>query len=174
VIYDLPFGRGRRFNTDHKAFDLTVGGWSVDFINTVTSGLALNVTYSTTTQAQVSPLLTPRGNLTGTSIYLSGGNPTAYLNAAAFSISDFSQPFGNAPRNIARTPTFNQLDLGLHKNFGLNAESRFLQFRAEAFNVFNHTNFAPPGNLTFNSSGFGVFTATFPARQLQLALKLVF
>jgi hypothetical protein len=174
VIYDLPFGRGRRFNIDHKAFDLAVSGWSFDLINTVTSGLPLNVTYSTTTQAQVSPLLTPRGNLTGTSIYLSGGNPTAYLNAAAFSISDFSQPFGNAPRNIARTPTFNQLDLGLHKNFGLNAESRFLQFRAEAFNVFNHTNFAPPGNLTFNSSGFGVFTATFPARQLQLALKLVF
>jgi len=73
-----------------------------------------------------------------------------------------------------RTPTFNQLDLGLHKNFGLGAESRFLQFRAEAFNVFNHTNFAPPSNLTFNTSGFGVFTSTFPARQLQLALKLVF
>jgi hypothetical protein len=45
---------------------------------------------------------------------------------------------------------------------------------AEAFNLFNHTNFAPPTNLTANTSGFGVFTATFPARQLQLALKLVF
>jgi len=174
VIYDLPFGRGRRFNIDHKAFDLAVGGWSVDFINTVTSGLPLNVTYSTTTQAQVSPLLTPRGNLSGQPLYLSTGNPTQYLNAAAFNVPDFSQPFGNAPRNIVRTPTFNQLDLGLHKNFGLGAESRFLQFRAEAFNVFNHTNFAPPSNLTFNTSGFGVFTSTFPARQLQLALKLVF
>jgi len=174
VIYNLPFGRGRHWNIDHKAFDLAVGGWSVDFINTVTSGLPLNVTYSTTTQAQVSPLLTPRGNLSGQALYLSTGNPTQYLNAAAFSVPNFSQPFGNAPRNIARTPTLNQLDLGLHKNFGLGAESRFLQFRAEAFNVFNKTNFAPPSNLTFNTSGFGVFTSTFPSRQLQLALKLAF
>jgi hypothetical protein len=38
----------------------------------------------------------------------------------------------------------------------------------------NYTNFAPPGQLNANSSGFGVFTSAFPARQIQLALKLVF
>lgn len=173
MIYDLPFGAGRRHAFSHKALDIAAGGWSVDFINTVSSGLPLNITYSPTTQAQVSPLVTPRPNLTGASIYVSGVG-TSYLNAAAFSVPDFSQPFGNAPRNSARTPTFNHLDFGLHKNFNLGAESRYLQFRAEAFNLFNHTNFAPPTNFTANTSGFGVFTATFPARQLQLALKLVF
>lgn len=58
--------------------------------------------------------------------------------------------------------------------FALRVPIALAQFESGAFNVFNHTNFAPPSTLTFNSSGFGVFTATFPARQLQLALKLVF
>ena len=49
-----------------------------------------------------------------------------------------------------------------------------MQFRAETFNLLNKTNFAPPGGLSANGSGFGVFTGTFPARQIQLALKLVF
>jgi hypothetical protein len=46
-------------------------------------------------------------------------------------------------------------------------------FRAEAFNLLNYTNFAPPGMLNSNSTGFGVFTSRFPARQVQLALKLL-
>jgi hypothetical protein len=61
----------------------------------------------------------------------------------------------------------------LHKNFEIR-ESAFLQFRAEAFNLLNKTNFASVTTTNSNSSGFGVFNATFPARQIQLALKLVF
>ncbi|HZS57357.1 MAG TPA: hypothetical protein VFA65_23360, partial [Bryobacteraceae bacterium] len=93
---------------------------------------------------------------------------------AAFSAPLYYQPFGNAGRNLARTPSFYELDFGLHKNFNLGSESRYLQFRAEAFNLLNKTNFAPPSTLSSNSSGFGVFSSTFPARQLQLALKLYF
>jgi hypothetical protein len=154
--------------------DLVAGNWGLDLINTATSGLPLNVTYSPTTQGSVSPLVTPAPNLTGLPLYLNSGNPTHYLNAAAFSNPNYAQPFGNAGRNIARGPSFYELDFGLHKNFNLWSESRYLQFRAEAFNLLNKTNFSPPGTLTSNSSGFGVFTSTFPARQIQLALKLYF
>ena len=97
-----------------------------------------------------------------------------YLNPGAFINPSYRQPFGNAGRNLARTPFFSELDFGLHKNFNLGAETRYLQFRAEAFNLLNKTNFAAPGGLTSNSSGYGVFTTTFPARQIQLALKLYF
>ncbi len=107
-------------------------------------------------------------------VYLNSGNPIYYLNPAAFSTPLYYQPFGNAGRNIVRGPAFYETDFGLHKNFNLWSESRYLQFRAEAFNILNKTNFSPPGTLTSNSSGFGVFTSTFPARQLQLALKLYF
>ena len=122
----------------------------------------------------MSSLTTPRPNLTGASLYLSTGNPIYYLNPAAFSVPSYTQPWGNAARNVVSAPAFYDLDFGLHKNFALFSEARFLQFRAEAFNLLNKTNFAPPSTLTSNSSGFGVFTSTFPARQVQLALKLIF
>ena len=72
-------------------------------------------------------------------------------------------------------PFFSELDFGIHKNFNLWSESKYIQFRAEAFNLFNKTNFSPSGlSLATNSSSYGQFTSTFPARQLQLALKLYF
>ncbi len=176
ILYDLPFGRGRHFNIQNRALDLVAGGWSIDLINTVTSGLPINIGYSLTTQGQTSPLLTPRPNLTGASLYLSGRNPTHYLNPAAFSAPNYTQPFGDAGRNIARGPSFEELDFGLHKNFGLWSESSRLEFRAEAFNLLNNTNFNVNSGFstTYGNSSFGVFTQTLPARQIQLALKLVF
>ncbi len=48
-------------------------------------------------------------------------------------------------------PAFYETDFGVHKNFNF-AESRYVQFRAEAFNLLNHTNFAPAGGLNSNSS----------------------
>jgi hypothetical protein len=174
ILDELPFGKGRHFDIQSTAWDLIAGGWGIDLINTETSGLPLNISYSPTTQGSASPLVTPLPNLTGASLYLHNGNPVDYLNAAAFSNPSYTQPFGNAGRNIARTPFFSELDFGLHKNFSLRSERRYLQFRAEAFNLLNKTNFAPPSTLTSNSSGFGVFTSAFPARQIQLALKLYF
>jgi hypothetical protein len=150
------------------------GGGGIKIINTMTSGLPLNVTYSATTQASVSTITTPRPNVTGASMYLVGGNPLNYLNAAAFSVPSYAQPWGNAGRNLVRMPAFYDLDLGVHKKFPLGTESRYVQFRAEAFNLLNRTNFAPPGTLSANSSGFSVFTSTFAPRQIQVALKLIF
>lgn len=173
VIYDLPVGHGRRFDLGNKVADMALGGWSLDMINTMTSGLPLNISYSATSQEQISSLVTERPNLTGSPIYLSGANPVDYLNAAAFSVPNYTQPFGNTPRNVAKMPAFYETDFGMHKNFHF-AESRYLQFRAEAFNLLNKTNFSPPSNLNANTTGFGVLTSTWPARQIQLALKLVF
>ncbi|HKE29429.1 MAG TPA: TonB-dependent receptor [Bryobacteraceae bacterium] len=174
VIYDLPFGQGRRHTfTGNRALELVAGGWSIDAINTMSSGLPLNIGYAASTQASVSSLVSERPNLTGAPIYLNSSNPVNYLNAAAFSVPNYWQPFGSAPRNVARMPAFFETDFGVHKNIAF-AESRYVQFRAEAFNLLNKTNFAPPGGLNANSSGFGVFTSTWPARQIQLSLKLVF
>jgi Carboxypeptidase regulatory-like domain/TonB-dependent Receptor Plug Domain len=175
ILYDLPFGRGRHFDIRSTALNLIAGGWGIDLIDTETSGLPLNITYNPNTQQTVSPLISMYPNLTGQSIYANSSNPLAYLNAGAFLVpGNATQPFGNAGRNLAHNPFFHELDFGLHKNFPLGSESRYLQLRGEAFNLLNQTNFAPPSTLTVNSSGFGTFTSTFPARQLQLALKLYF
>ena len=99
--------------------------------------------------------------------------------------TDRSQPFGTAGRNIARGPGFWQADLGLHKAFPLGRRDTRLEFRVEAFNVLNKTNFQIPdsnaSNIRRDAQGnaiaggtYGTIRTTFPARQVQLALKLYF
>ncbi len=80
--------------------------------------------------------------------------------------------FGNAGRNIARGPSYTNVDLSLVRNFTLRGDLR-LQFRAEAFNVFNHTNFGLPV-ADLNSPNFGRILTAGPPRLLQFALKLTY
>ena len=87
---------------------------------------------------------------------------------------DRTQPFGNAPRNAARGPAIYNLDLGLHKSFRLGLGDSRLEFRVEAFNALNKTNFgAPNGNRS--STDFGTIrTLSTPPRQIQLGVKVDF
>jgi hypothetical protein len=185
VVYDLPFGKGRRFlGDDNYLVDSVLGGWRLTLINTMTSGLPANLTYGPASAFQVGSSLTYRPNLTGQPLYLNPDEPTAYLNPRAATVpTDRSQPFGNAGRNIVRGPNFMQTDLGLHKSFPLWKEDKRLEFRMEAFNLFNRTNFLTPNtsanNISFDAAGnytgnFGKITGAFPARQIQFALKLIF
>jgi len=82
-------------------------------------------------------------------------------------------PWGNVTRNSERSDAFYQADLGLHKAFPLWNDSANFDFRAEAFNVLNKVNYFSP-NSTFGGSSFGQITQAFPARQLQLAAKIIF
>jgi hypothetical protein len=85
--------------------------------------------------------------------------------------TDRTQPFGNAPRNVARGYAFYQVDLGLHKSFNLPRQHTRLEIRGEFFNLLNETNFGP-ANGNVSSSAFGTINSTFPARQIQLGVKL--
>ena len=174
AVYAIPVGKGRKYGASmHSAVDAIVGGWQLTAINTLTSGLPINLTYSPTSQFQVSSVgLSYRPNVTGNP---TNPNWTAsnYLLRANVSIpTDPSRPFGNAGRNPVRAPGLFQLDLGLHKEFKVWENVR-LQFRGEAFNLQNRTNFsAPDGNIS--NSTYGTITTTFPARQIQFAAKFVF
>jgi hypothetical protein len=183
AVYDLPYGHGRRWgNSSGRLMNTIVGGWQVTLINTMTSGLPVNVTYSIPTSSglYVSDLVTYRPNRinngtikgpssgrvkTATSLnnYFIGTNLTAPT----------TYPWGNVTRNSQRSDSFYQADLGLHKAFPLWSESSNFDFRAEAFNVFNKVNYFAP-NSTFGGSSFGQITNAFPARQLQLAAKIIF
>ncbi len=88
-------------------------------------------------------------------------------------LTDVTQPFGNPGRNIARSDGPFQLDLGLHKALPLFSERRRLGSRVEGCNVLNKTNFKAP-NANRSSSALGTITSTFPARQMQFALRFVF
>lgn len=79
---------------------------------------------------------------------------------------------GNMGRNVFRGPAFYDVDLGVFKNTKV-GERLNIQFRAEAFNLFNRVNlYNPIGNM--GSPQFGQSTAAFPSRQIQLGLKLLF
>ena len=82
---------------------------------------------------------------------------------------------------MIRGPGVNNWDLALSKRFPLKSERRFVQFRAEAYNAFNHTQFAGVNtSASFNPAGqqvnalFGQVTSTRPPRVLQLNLRLNF
>jgi len=82
------------------------------------------------------------------------------------------QQFGTVGRNTALGPGYTNWDFAATKNFQL-AESKDLQFRAEFFNVLNHTNFHIP-NSDFSSPTFNQILAAEPPRLVQFALKFLF
>jgi hypothetical protein len=178
VIYDLPVGKGRRFNISNSTMNYIFGGWQTNFINTMTSGLPINLTYSAGSPFQVSSLINYRPNIVGNLVMpdskqRQSGPYVQYLDPAGVSApTDASQPFGNASRNPARGIGFYQLDFGLHKDFPFPWEGKRLEFRFEAFNLFNQTNFQAPASGM--GSTYGRITSTYPARQLQFGLKFVF
>lgn len=174
IVYELPIGRSRRFGGGmNRILDAIIGGYRLTAINRVTSGRPVNLTYTPTAQFSVSGDITYRPNIIG-QVVNDNPTPTNYFNRDAVQTpTDPSNPFGNAPRNAVRGPGFWQADIGLHKQFRLWNEVSRLEIRAEAFNIFNRTNFgAPNGNVS--SSGFGRITTAFPARELQFAAKILF
>jgi hypothetical protein len=176
VVWELPFGRDRRWANDlSPVLEGVLGGWRLTAINTMASGLPVNLSYSPSAAFQVSGAPTYRPNVNG-DVYAPDGeqNLNNWFNKANITVpTDSSQPFGNAPRNVARGPALYTLDMGLHKGFGLFGRSR-LEFRVEAFNVLNKTNLGAPNSNVSNTNFGTITTLATPARQIQLGVKFDF
>jgi outer membrane receptor protein involved in Fe transport len=174
VVWELPIGRDRRWANDLSPIvEGIIGGWRLTAINTMTSGLPVNLSYSPSSTFSVSGAPTYRPNLNG-DVY-GDGTIDNYFNRDNVTIPvDRTQPFGNAPRNVARGPAIFLLDLGLHKGFALGLGDSRLEFRIEMFNALNKTNFgAPNGNRS--STDFGTIrTLSTTPRQIQLGVKVDF
>ena len=189
IVYDLPYGHGRRYGAGSNFLvNAVLGGWQTTVINTMTSGLPFNFTYTTSSS---NPLYTtdlvtfrpqlilptanikaPASNRVKTATALTGYLDKTNLAVPSAALGNTS-PYGNVSRNKLRSYAYFNTDLGLHKAFSLWSESSKLDFRAEAFNVLNHVNYqAPDGNISNGS--FGTITTAYPARQLQLAAKVIF
>jgi hypothetical protein len=189
VVYQLPFGKGQRFlGNVNRIAELAIGGWELNAINQANTGIPLNVYYAPSAANDVTGLAT-NAEYRGTSMLrpnITGSVPSrtrdqqiaAYFGPAiggagsVFSLPTSDAPFGNVGRNAFRSPNFWQWDLGVTKNFNFTERVR-LQFRSEFFNLLNHTNLGIP-NQQANSTAFGSITGTFPARQVQFGMKLLF
>jgi hypothetical protein len=184
VVYDLPFGKGRQYGGSMPGWlDAILGGWQGSAINNLWSGQPLNLSYSPGAALQVDVTLSDfrggisyRPNVTGPVLAdESVRTIDNYFNKANVQApTDQTRPFGNVSRNPVRSYGLFQVDLGIGKNFALPwREGMRLQFRSEMFNATNHTNFRN-ANTNVSNTNFGTVRATFPARQVQFALRLVF
>ena len=174
-VYELPFGRGRRWGNDwHRAADLALGGWQVTGIHVVQSGLGLTANLGGSTVLNLGGERRARPNLIGDPILPdSERRVERWFNTDAFAaFSPAPQAFGNAGVGIMRGPGLVNFDFTLAKNFNL-TERQYIQFRTEFFNAFNRANFGPP-NISRDSSGFGQILTAANARIIQFALKLYF
>lgn len=181
AVYELPLGRNRRF-LQHAPppLDLLAGGWTVSTIVNAQSGfpfspqLGYNPTGNGDTRNPVRPVWNPdfRGSLypRRASQYF---NPEAFLPPAAGT-------YGNVSRDSLTGPGLTEVDLSAAKVTKINERLR-LEFRAEFFNILNHTNLLTPNEVVYTSatSGIsptaGVVTATSTtSRQVQFGAKLQF
>ncbi len=183
IVYDLPYGHNRRFGAGSNSLaNAALGGWQLTLINNMTSGLPVNINYSLPSSSSLygTDLVTYRPNrVPGIMVKAPAASRvkmatslTGYFNSAALALPT-TYPWGNVSRNSERSNAFYQSDLGIHKAFPLWRESSVFDFRAEAFNVLNKVNYSSP-NSTYQNGAFGSITSAYPARQLQLAGKIIF
>jgi len=177
ATYDLPYGRSRP--VDGKWENLLIANWQVSAIVTAQSGLpftpqlSYNPSNDGDTRNPVRPSWNP--NFTGNVIL---GGADEYFNPLAF-LQPLAGTYGNVGRNVLEGPSLVETDLSLAKRFSI-SEKMNLQFRAEFFNLFNHTNLNTPNPVVYAgatggpSPTAGVITSTATtSRQVQLGLKLL-
>ncbi len=201
LVYELPFGRGRKFAHDmNPAMDTLLGGWQVSAINTAQAGTPFNITYSPNSAQLASTQIT--ANYRGVNLYRPNRVPgvpltlgrkvqqpntgyVQYINYAAIQLPGITNasgvlqsPFGNLSRNPGRTPPLYQTDVEVSKRFRMPVERAQLEFRSELYNVFNHTNLylpsSPTGTQGGNPTAGGIISSTFTPRVVQFALKLTY
>ncbi|HSB12952.1 MAG TPA: TonB-dependent receptor [Bryobacteraceae bacterium] len=176
-IYELPFGRGKRFlNGLASAPNYVLGGWQFSGITTMVTGRRLSPSFSGTDPANTNqfggrPDRIGDGNLDsgGMRDRIKGGSPI-------FDSEAFVQPvdgrgyYGNSARNILTGPGGHSWNMILAKNFQLKEQAR-LQFRWEIFNLLNRANFSNP-STNISGGDFGLVTSAGNMRKMLFALRL--
>jgi hypothetical protein len=175
--YELPIGTGHAIGTDWSGVtQALLGGWNVSAIVTVRSGLPGTTTagWGPGASLQNSGFSFERPDrVTSVDPQTGDSGWDNYLNIGAF------QPaapgtFGNSGIGIWSGPGYWNVDFSLDKNFQLGG-SRYLTFRVEAFNLFNHPNKGMPVRDITNTGQFGQILSTAnAARVLEFVAKFVF
>jgi hypothetical protein len=176
-VYELPVGKGKRFlSKAPKLVEAIAGQWQINGITSLMTGTPLAIAVA---QNNTYIYSGQRANSTGGKARITGDRSTDQKLAQWFDTSVFTQPgaytFGTVGRTIpdARTPGNNMTDLSLFKSFFLTKEQRIkLQYRLEAFSAFNKPQWNDPG-MGMGSNTYGVISGAGGARQLQMALKLI-
>lgn len=174
-VWELPFGKGKRYLGDPGIMRAVLGNWQINGISTMRSGVPLSLSMASNTLFNFGGVQRP--NWTGESGEGNGRIASRVNNYFDPLVYGAPQPytFGNTPRFMARLrgPGTMNFDASVFKNFPV-FERLTLQFRAEAFNIANRAEFGLPGTA-IGSPAAGVITSQAnPPRDIQFALKLLF
>ncbi len=174
ALYDLPVGKGKRYMKSAPPLaDAFFGGWQLGGVVNARTGVPIDVLIvrpdlaylDSAGNTYANPVVVNGDVLTRAVVNVPGGgasrnvrrpnvvagvnpylkNGLSWINPAAFSVPA-PGTFGNSGRNSLTGPGLKQLDLTLSKRFRL-TETKNIEFRSEFYNIFNHANFANPGNL---------------------------
>jgi hypothetical protein len=179
-IYDVP-GLGKRLG--NKALQYVFDDWQISGMTTLQSGSPFTPGFGLQSSEEWT------GSAEGARVNVAGDwklpkserTFDRWFNTAAFTMPA-KGTFGNAGVNIMRQPGVHNWDISITKKIPLGSEERWLQFRTEMFNAWNHTQFSSAGTGTqfVNATGvnvsptFGVLTGARDPRMIQLSLKLYF
>jgi len=175
-LWELPFGRDRRFLSQGGVADFILGGWQIGGILTMQDGFPLTVQCGPGNIQNGGGICYPDFNPAGGDWQLprSERSRTGWFNTNAFVDRATPGPFryGTVPRNTVIGPGFISLDASFDKKFRLADD--YLEFRVEVFNLPNLPIWGQPGNQ-LRTPNFGVINSTrMDSRQIQLGLKFVF
>jgi len=187
-VYELPIPHQWNSNTIERA---ALGGWEFSGVTTLQTGFPVGV-YSSSYNSEWCEAVTYYGcpDAPNTNVaHITGQN--IRTTGAWFPASDFTEEpigtFGNAKRNFFHGPGFNYSNMNLGKKIKIDPDGvRYVELRLEAYNVFNHANFANPANNSFATNTFGTVNSLRdpepnsasgdpqPGRAVQLAAKFYF
>lgn len=173
ILYQLPFGKGKKFMDVGGVANVLLGGWELGTLFNIQTGFPLTVVTGRD-QSNIGAGFDRPNNVAGQSGILPSDQQTLnrYFNTDAFVQQPFGT-FGNVGRNTIISPGIVQWDASLLKHFRF-AEDKSLQFRFEAFNAANNMNWGNP-DTNRASANFGRITGLRGTmRQLQFGLKLIF
>jgi hypothetical protein len=189
-VWELPFGKGRRWLSGGGAFAYLAGGWQINNLLSFYTGTPFTVSASGTSLALPGSSQTADQVKPSVQILGGAGAGQSYFDPFAFKPVTEAR-FGNSSLNQLRGPGLANWDLGVFREFAIKERWR-LQFRMESFNFTNTPHFANPGanasNLSLNPDGtirdlggYTVITSTqnlarenFDERQFRFGLRLSF
>ena len=170
AVYELPFGPGKRFAQSKNIFNREIiGGWQLSAIQQFATGQPISVTANNNADtSSVHSVYADR--------VCSGALPAGHPRLQFFDPTCYVQPatgqYGTA-RSGPRQPGIDTTNIGLQKAFAI-TDRHQLQFRAEAFSIFNHPNFGT-GSTSITNPSAGLLTfESVGQRTLQLALRYAF
>jgi hypothetical protein len=168
--YDLPWGKGRRFNP-HGVAGTLLNNFELAGVVTWQSGIPIAVTQATNFNA-FAGFGTQRPNLNANPNLPSSQQTTAqFFNTAAFTVAP-QFTIGTSSRNPVRGPNYRNADIALIKRVPF-SETKNLELRLEAFNVTNTPPLGAP-NAVLGAAGFGSITSAGDPRVIQLGIKFNF